>query len=169
VRPDLRPQLRPLLTGGGQEGGLRPGTLNVAGIVGLAAALGEAVATLDAQPVRWARRAGDLWRELRHALGEHLVRNSPEAGSLPGTLNFTVMGLDGRTAVTSLSQRGWALSAGSACSAKGTTSSHVLVAAFGDGARARGALRVGFGVATESFDPAEFAADLKAVLADQGG
>ncbi|MBT9259343.1 MAG: cysteine desulfurase [Clostridiales bacterium] len=110
--------LTPLLFGGGQEEGLRSGTENVPGIVGL----GKAAQLLP--EVSW-RDEGllekklFLWEEIRKLLGDQAVVNgpSPEEGA-PHILNISVPGIGGAVLVEALSQRGVYASTGSACSTR---------------------------------------------------
>lgn len=120
-------KLEPLLHGGGQERGLRAGTENVAGIVGLAAALKKA---LDHRPGEAARLAG-----LRDALIDGIRRRVPGAvlnghpvRRLPNNVHFSFPGVDGESLLLNLDLAGVAASAGSACTSGSLEPSHVLTA-----------------------------------------
>ncbi|MGM0576000.1 MAG: aminotransferase class V-fold PLP-dependent enzyme [Myxococcota bacterium] len=118
--------LEPLIHGGKQERGLRAGTENVAGVVGM----GEA-----ADLARAAHRHADAIRRRRDAL-EGGVRelwpsallNGHREARLPNTVNLTLPGLRGESLVVALDQRGVALSSGSACKAGSPEPTHVLLA-----------------------------------------
>lgn len=132
-------------TGGNQERGRRAGTENVAAIVGFAEAARRAVGRLEEEARRLIILREALAKGLSHRiLG--LLRNTPSDGALPNTLNVSVPGLDGRAMVRALDDRGFGISAGSACTSTGETTSHVLAAMFPDDpARARGAVRISLG------------------------
>ena len=117
--------LRALVHGGGQEGGLRPGTQNVAGIAGLAAALAEANAARAL--------VGARVRELRDALAERVLQSVERAyvvGSrerrLPGNVCFAIPGVRSETLLHALEERGVLASAGSACHARDDAHTHVF-------------------------------------------
>lgn len=134
--------LVPLLRGGGQEGGLRPGTLNVPGIVGFGAAVRFAIT----------RRADDhahldaLLLHLRSRLDAELsdcAVNGPWPVRLPGNLNLRVDGVRADLLLSSL--RGIALSTGSACSSDAPGTSHVLRAIGLTSEQVASSLRLGAG------------------------
>lgn len=137
-----RPRVRlvPELAGGGQEGGRRPGTLNVAGIVGL----GAAAELAQREAVDEARRVAALRDRLRSALGDRFRVNGSMQERLPGNLSVCIEGVDGRALVERLDARGIACSTGSACST-GKEPSHVLLAIGHSEGEARSAVRFGLG------------------------
>ena len=120
-------QIAPLFYGGGQEGKLRPGTENVAGIVGL----GKAAVLCQNEMAADARRLGEmrdrLEKELR-ALFPKILVNGAGALRTPNTLHVSIPGCDGSVLVAFLDGAGLALSSGSACSAKSRAPSQVLLA-----------------------------------------
>lgn len=139
--------LEPLVFGGGQEHGLRSGTENVPGIIGL----GEAARLCRAdQAVESARLVG-----LREGLIEGVLASVPGAylighryRRLPGNACFGFAGQEGEgmRLLLALDEAGVAVSTGSACSAhKANEPSHVLSALGYDEFRARGALRITLG------------------------
>ncbi len=117
--------LQPLLLGGDQERGLRPGTENVAYIVGLAAACHLAQTRLDAEGQRLRGLRDALWQQLRGAI-PGLVRHTPEDNSLPNTLNVSFPGVLGRDVLANAQRV--AASTGSACHSGLHTPSAVLCA-----------------------------------------
>lgn len=123
--------IAPLLHGGGQERGLRPGTEDVAGAVGLATALRLAV---EEQRVE-AARLGALRDRLAALLCEAVdgVRvNAAEAERAPHVLSVGVQGIeDGSALVMALDIAGVAVSGGSACASGASGSSHVIRALYG--------------------------------------
>jgi cysteine desulfurase len=119
--PDL---IEPLIHGGGQQGGVRPGTENVAGAVGL----GEAVALAVAERRTAMEHVGDLRRLLATGLTAAVPGLGITADDAPHILHLTVPETDGSALLTHLDQAGIACSTGSACSSGSVGPSHVLVA-----------------------------------------
>jgi cysteine desulfurase len=142
--------LEPILAGGEQEGGLRPGTESVAAIVAAVRAVELAVA----EQATYAGRLRELERSLFTALeaavpGLRLL--GPALGSarrLPGTLNVLLPGVEGRVLVTRLDLAGLEASAGSACASGSLEPSHVLRAMGLDDESARAGLRLSLGRTT---------------------
>lgn len=135
-RPSNQP--RPMVFGGGQERGLRPGT--VAGP--LIAAFGAAIERVD--PGLYASQAvqGRDWIE--ESLSAFGQVNGAAAPRLPHVTNVSVRGWTGERLVAALDIRGVYVSSGSACSA-GTTEPSAAVAAMVGQARARSAIRISLG------------------------
>lgn len=120
-------RLKPLLFGGGQERGLRPGTEDVAGAAGFAAAAESAEAERETAMAR----IGALRDRLEAGLGERvpgLVANAAGAARLPTVGNVSVPGADPEALLMSLDLEGIAASSGSACSSGAVEPSHVLTA-----------------------------------------
>lgn len=138
----------PLLGGGGQEGGWRAGTENLAGIVGFGAAA-EAAAR-EAADGAWERVAAlrDRLEARIMAASDGTIRIGAEAPRLPNTSCFATPGWLGETQVIQLDLAGFAVSAGSACSSGKVRESHVLTAMGFDDATARSAIRVSIGPST---------------------
>lgn len=154
--------LPPLIAGGAQEGGLRAGTENVAGIVGMAAALAEACNGLAARAEHVAQaRAALVTHVLDTCPGIQLTgpacgRASDGASPsdtvgtghaalparLPSIASFICDGIDGDLLTVLLDRAGVAAATGSACSSGSPEPSHVLLALGIDPARAAGALRL---------------------------
>ena len=115
-----------VIEGGAQERGKRAGTENVPAIVGMAAALHEAMENLD--------RNAAYVTELRRTLEDKLSRipesriNGDRALRLPGTLNMCFAGIEGESLLLLLDQAGIAASSGSACTSGSLDPSHVLLA-----------------------------------------
>jgi len=129
--------------GGGQEKGRRAGTLNVAGIVGLATALEEAVSDLDA----FARlsEARDRMAAALKAASPDLIEIGATVPRLPNTLGMSQPGWPGATQVMALDLAGVAISAGSACSS-GTSKGSKIGTALGlPEAASQGFVRVSLG------------------------
>ncbi|MFO1011293.1 MAG: cysteine desulfurase family protein [Planctomycetota bacterium] len=147
-------RLAPLLVGGGQEGGLRPGTENVPAIAAAACALELAVAERAQQAVAWRASTSELWRQLQSKVPD-VQLNGPEIDAsdrLPNTLNVTLPGSDGRTLVARLDLEGLEVSAGSACASGSLEPSHVLLAMGRSPEAARAGLRLSLGRTTRGED-----------------
>lgn len=135
--------VQPLMTGGGQEGRRRPGTENVAGIVGFGVAAELAAKELPSR--------GEMAR-LRDALEEGVRTIAPDAvvfaqsvPRLPNTSLIAVPGLKAETLVIGLDLAGVSVSAGSACSSGKVENSHVLTAMGAAPELARAAIRISLG------------------------
>jgi cysteine desulfurase len=127
----------PLLHGGGQEGGIRSGTLSPALCVGF----GEAARLVDRQEE--SAHVARLWKRTREVLGERWIVNGSEEQRYRGNLNIRADGVDSARLISEV--RRVAFSSGSACASGSGRSSHVL-AALGLGDRqARSSIRIGFG------------------------
>jgi len=141
VRRGLR--LPPLIHGGGQEKGRRSGTENVAGAVGLAAALREAVDGLEARSVLLAARRDRLIEGLTRLPCSRLTGDPVHR--LPGTASFVFEGVEGEALLLHLDAKGICASSGSACSSASLDPSHVLLAIGLPHEVAHGSLRLSLG------------------------
>jgi len=134
----------PLQQGGGQERGRRAGTENVAGIVGLAAALDLSVAMMDNESSRLRILRDGLIAGILAAVPGSRLNGHPTA-RLPGNANFSFPDVDGEALLLSLDRRGVAASSGSACTAGSLDPSHVLLALGLERTLAASALRLTLG------------------------
>ena len=141
VRSGARPHLQPVMFGGGQERGLRPGTLPTHQIVGFGAACALALEELAAESARLVLLRDRLWRQLTALGGTHL--NGEGAPRVPGILNVSFEGVEGESLVTGLSEL--AVSTGSACNSASAEPSYVLRALGRDTELAQSSLRFSFG------------------------
>lgn len=130
-----------LLRGGGQEGGRRAGTENVAAIAGFAAAFTAATASLSAESERLAGLRDELERKVRE-IWSGVAFLGAGSERLPNTSAFVVPGQKAQTLLMALDMEGVALSSGSACSSGKVKASHVLAAM---GLEGRDALRASLG------------------------
>ncbi|MBQ7680928.1 MAG: cysteine desulfurase [Oscillibacter sp.] len=130
-----------LIDGGAQERGKRAGTENVPAIMGMAAALRESAARMDAERMRALRdRLIAGLREIPHsALNGDAVRR------LPGNVNFCFEGIEGESLLLLLDDRGICASSGSACTSGSLDPSHVLLAIGRVHDVAHGSLRLTLG------------------------
>lgn len=132
--------LDPLLFGGGQERGHRPGTENTPGIVAMAVAMREACENMG--------RAADKTRELRDRLIRRIreISGSYIHGSLekrlPGNINCSFAGVEGEAVVIMLDLAGVCVSSGSACTSGTGEPSHALTAMGLSRRDAYGAIRI---------------------------
>ena len=140
--------LQPLQFGGGQEQGLRPGTLPVPLIIGLAKAAELALADREERSDRLQRLRNQLWQGLQQAL-PGVMLNGALAARLPHNLNITVMGVNGNRLQSKLRSR-LQCSSGSACSAG--RPSHVLMALGRSREEAGASLRLSLGRTTTEAD-----------------
>jgi cysteine desulfurase len=132
--------VKPLVGGGGQERGIRSGTVDVRGAAAFAAALAEA-GREDPGRLEALLSPLDAFIQAHSAL----TALTPAGRHLPGLRNFTVAGARGETLVYLLDQAGFACSTGSACTAGVARPSHVLAAMGLDEAEASSAVRVSVG------------------------
>ena len=128
------------LDGGGQERMMRSGTENVAGIVGLATALSNAVDRLpDMERVRKMR---DRLANYILANIPHTIYNGDPVERLPGNLNISFEFIEGESLLLLLDMAGICISTGSACSSNSLEPSHVLLAIGLPAEKAHGSMRV---------------------------
>jgi cysteine desulfurase NifS len=118
----------PQVQGGGQESGIRSGTENVPGIIGLGKASEMASQRLQADTAEKTIRLRDyLYEEILDRITD-VRRNGSIEHCLPNTLNIILPGIRGESLVLLLDQRGISLSAGSACKSNNPDPSHALLA-----------------------------------------
>lgn len=162
-----RVRLQPAIFGGGQQRGIRSGTLNVPGIVGLAEAIRLSVSEMEEESRRLAELRAQLWSGLNERIaGLHL--NGPSLGEtgarLTGNLNFAVEQVDGEALMMNV--REIAVSSGSACTSANPQPSHVLRAIGLSEDLTRSSLRFGIG-RFNTPEEVEFAVDVVAGAVDK--
>ena len=140
---DKRLPIKPLIEGGGHEGGLRSGTENVPAIVGFGAACELAAGRM--------RELADRTEQLRRVIEAGLVEGGAVifgsgAPRIPNTTYFAFENIEGESLVIELNKAGFAAASGSACSSTSTEPSATLLAMGVEPDRARGAVRVSLGV-----------------------
>jgi cysteine desulfurase len=142
VRKGVR--IEPIIHGGGHERGIRPGTENVAGIVGLGKACSLARENLerDAQKLRGLR---DRLIDGVLEQNEDSYLNGHRTKRLPNNANFRFTGIEGESLILHLDSKGIASSTGSACSSTKLEPSHVLMAIGLEEVEAHGSLRISLG------------------------
>lgn len=120
-------ELWPLILGGGQESGLRSGTENVTGCVGLAAALDIAQGSRHGETARLKSLQDYFFKELRRQMPTSEINGSLKR-RLPNNVHVTFPGTDNERLIMQLDEAGIMAAAGSACSASREEPSHVLAA-----------------------------------------
>ncbi len=137
-------RIAPLLIGGGHESGLRAGTENVTGIVGLGKAAEIAMAEMAEEEARIRPIRDKIFKGILETVPEILVNGDPENG-LYNTLNVSIRYIEGESILAMLDAYGLSLSSGSACSSKSLDPSHVLLAIGLKHEDAHGSLRISLG------------------------
>ena len=139
IRPRVR--LEPMFCGGGQERGIRSGTLNVPGIVGFGKAVEIAVRDMSSENERLGLLAARMSRSLEDAGG---ALNGHPTRRLSHNLSMCFDGVEGKAIINSVADR-VAISAGSACTTATVEPSHVIVALGYGEHRAHTSIRIGLG------------------------
>jgi len=148
TRRASRPLLQPVSFGGGQERGLRPGTLATHQIVGLGVACEMAARLVGEEQPRLTDLRERLWKGLEGLGGTHL--NGAGSARIPGILNVSFEGVEGESLVTGLADL--AVSTGSACNSASAEPSYVLRALGRDTQLAQSSLRLTVGRYTKVAD-----------------
>ncbi len=162
-----RVRLEPIFSGGGQEQGLRSGTLAPALCVGLGEALKLAGEDMIEDAARLRTLRDKMWQRLNGTV-PGLVLNGSMTDRVAVNLNFSVVGADAESLMAALP--GLAVSSGSACSSASEESSHVLKAIGLSSSLAEASLRIGLGRFTTA-DEVEMATDqlISAIKTVRGG
>ncbi len=145
-----------LISGGGQERGVRGGTENVAGVCAMAAALKESLADMERDNSRIIKMRDKLIKELSYI--PYVVFNGSAEHRLPGVVNVCFEGIEGESLLLMLDARGICASAGSACNSGSLMPSHVLTAIGRSDELARGTLRISLS-ADNTMEEVEFIAN----------
>jgi len=143
--------IEPIVHGGGQERGLRSGTLNVAGIAGFGLAAAIAAKEVDVKSERLAGLRRRLLEGMREIVPD-LVVNGAMEHRVAGNLNVCIPGTEGETLLLLLDREQIACSSGSACASGALDPSHVLLAIGTSRALAKGSLRFSLGRASTEHD-----------------
>jgi cysteine desulfurase len=149
LRRRPRPPLRPLVFGGGQEQGLRSGTIATHQVVGFGIACELALAALDDEPARVRALRERLWQALQPAAP--LWRNGAAEPSLPGVLSVGFAGIEGESLLLEL-DGALAASSGSACASASAEPSFVLRALGRSDEAIQASLRLSLGRGTTAAD-----------------
>jgi cysteine desulfurase len=135
--------LDPLVRGGEQERGLRGGTLNVAGIVGMGAAAKIAGDEMEAS-LRHVEELRTIVLQELDEVPDHVV-NEYRGSQSPYILSVSFLGVEGEALVVEMDALGYAISSGAACSSRSNEPSHVLSALEISPDWIRGTVRLSFG------------------------
>ena len=144
-------KIEPLLYGGGHERGLRAGTENVPGIVGIGKAAQLAMEEM-AEVERKVRPMRDRLQEKILEIVPEVLVNGDTPERLFNTLNISIKYIEGEAILALLDQEGLSLSSGSACSSKSLEPSHVLLGIGLKHGDAHGSLRISLGKFNEAED-----------------
>jgi len=133
-------RLSPFIEGGAQESGLRAGTENIAGIIGFAKAVQDAVNGMEVKNAKLTPLREKLYREIMKLEKVHL--NGDYEKRVPCSLNFSFEGIEGESLLLMLDMAGICCSSGSACTSGSLDPSHVLLALGLPHEVAHGSLRI---------------------------
>jgi len=159
--------MAPLLLGGGQEYGLRAGTLNVPGIVGFGCAVRRAVARQEAAYAHATRLREVVLERLARVEGMR-VNDAPRQS--PHILSLSFIGLLGETLVIELDHAGYAISSGAACSSESDDIESPVLQALGVPPEwNRGTVRISFGETNTEASAAGLARALAAAVENVRG
>jgi len=156
----------PLIRGGGQEGGLRAGTQNVAGIVGLARAATLADERREATLAHLTALRGVLRAELAAVGGARLLEPGGPDGVLPSIASIALVGPPAEVYLHHLEQRGVLASVGSACQSNKRAPSPALAALGLSDDEVRRVLRLSFSAHTGAEDVRRAARELGSLLGE---
>lgn len=140
-------KLSPIMYGGGQEFGLRPGTENIASIVGLSEAFNIAQAEKEKESRRLTALRDYFIKKLNEII-PNIVLNGDPIKRLPNNVNVSILGIEGEAASLYLDEKGVACSTGSACTSASLDPSHVIMALGAPYEYANGSLRFSLGKKT---------------------
>jgi len=136
--------IQPIMFGGAHENQRRPGTENVAGIAGMAAAAEWILHDRETEQERRAQLRDQLWRSIVEVFPD-AQQNGDPTHRLANTLNASFIGVDSETMLMALDLEGICASSGSACMVGSVRASHVLLAMGLPMERARSAIRLSLG------------------------
>ena len=156
-------KLLPMLSGGHQEFGYRAGTENLPGIAGMAKALELACEEMDETSSRIRYLKELLCSELINSFPDIIFHGSPNHCH-PGILNFYIPVTDGEKTLLLLDLKGFACSAGAACTSKADTVSHVISALGGSKDESGNSIRVSIGRENSEEEIKSFVSALCSIL-----
>jgi len=151
--------IQPLLTGGGQEAGVRSGTENLPAIAGLA----KAIRLLEELGTVETMRLQRLLEQLREGVStiDGIRVNTPAKGTAPHIMNLSVPGVKAEVLLHALEERGFLVSTKSACSSKANEPSRVLMAIGAGTECASSSLRISLGRENTADEVTQFIAALR--------
>jgi cysteine desulfurase len=136
-------KMEKLVGGGEQERGMRGGTLNVAAIVGMAAAYKNACETMEENNAKIAKLSQIFLQEIASLQG--VERNGESENALPAILNLRFEGVENTSLLYNMDLKGVSMAAGSACASASVKPSHVLTAMGLSEEKAKQSVRISFG------------------------
>src|SRR5262245_13138542 len=154
--------IQPIMFGGAHENQRRPGTENVAGVAGMAAAAEWVLSDADEEKQREARLRDDFWTRIAKLFPD-AQENGDRVHRLGNTLNVSFIGVDSETMLMALDLEGVCASSGSACMVGSVRASHVLLAMGLPMESARSAIRFSLGRRTTAEDIANAADALRRI------
>ena len=143
--------LAPLLAGGGQEFGMRPGTENVAGIAACSAAFVAIAPHREKEAKRLRAMKIDLYNKIEKAFEDIQLNGAPIAKGAPHIINISVESCVAQELIALLDRKGCSISAGAACSVRALIPTHVVAVLHGND-RAKQSIRMSFGPGTTQED-----------------
>jgi len=156
--------IMPIILGGSHEWGLRAGTENVAGIVGMSEAISQIKHT-KANTLEMLKLKDRLIKGvLNNVQGSKLNGPKKSEDQLPSIVNFSFLGVEGESLVIALDQEGFAVSTGSACTSTALMPSHVLIAMGLIDLDAHSSLRISLGKYTTMKEIDQFVKTLPKVV-----
>ncbi len=144
-------KIHPILHGGGQEFGLRSGTENVPGIVGIGKALDIAQGMRKEESERVAKLRDRLIRGIQKTIPKTILNGHPKT-RLPNNANISFLDVEGESLLLYLNKKGIYASTGSACSSESLDPSHVILALGQPHEVAHGSIRFSLGRKTSAKD-----------------
>lgn len=138
-------RVMPLMDGGVQEGGRRPGTENVAGITGMGKAAELARENMSSRQQHLSRLRDRLIKGVLSRVDHTILTGHPER-RLPGIASFCVQFIEGESMLMLLNSQGVAAASGSACTSRALKTSHVLMAMRVSAEMAQGSLLFSLGI-----------------------
>src|SRR5215510_3251766 len=154
--------IQPIMFGGAHENQRRPGTENVAGVAGMAAAAEWVSRDVDAERQREAQLRDDFWTRIAELFPD-AQKNGDQTHRLGNTLNVSFIGVDSETMLMALDLEGVCASSGSACMVGSVRASHVLLAMGLPMESARSAVRFSLGRRTTAEEIANVADALERI------
>lgn len=144
-------KLSPNTYGGGQESGIRPGTENISGIVGLNEAFKIAQKEKDKESKKLTALRDYFIKKLNEKIPNIILNGDPNL-RLPNNANISILGIEGESALLYLDEKGISIATGSACTSNSLDPSHVIMALGRPYEYAHGSLRFSLGKITTKKD-----------------
>ncbi|MBU0506745.1 cysteine desulfurase [bacterium] len=157
MSPKARSKMVPLIHGGGHEFGLRSGTHNVAGIVGLAKSIEICCSEIEAEAFQHIKLRDYIIKEIMEKV-DHVTLNGHPTQRLPSNVNLSIRFISSADLIAALPHI--AFSTSSACSSNSAKPSYVIMMLAGDEERAKSSIRLSVGRFTSQEEVAKATADI---------